>query len=78
MISTMCKGIRSRDECTVECLWKTSGQALGGDFGSREIIEKYDLSVCLLSSQYVNLLIIYLFISTAIRPQFLQVLLFFM
>ena len=43
-------------------LMKTSKRALGGDFRSREIIEKYDLSVCLLSSQYVNLLIIYLFI----------------
>ena len=61
MISTMCEGICSRDDRTVECLWKTSGRALGGDFRSREIIEKYNLSVCRLSSQYVNLLIIYLF-----------------
>ena len=76
MISTKCEGICSRDDRTVECLWKTSGRALGRDFRSRKIIEKYNFSVCRLSSQYVNLLIVYLFISTATRPQFLQVLLF--
>ena len=66
MISTMYEGIRSRDDRAVECLWKTSGRALGGDFRSREIIEKYNLSVCRLSIQYVNLLI-YLF---QLRPAF--------
>ena len=62
MILTMCEGICSKDDRTVQCLWKNSGRALGGDFRSREIIEKYNLSVCRLSSQYVNLLIIYSFI----------------
>ena len=60
MTSTMCEGVCSRDDRTVECFWKTSGRALGGDFRSREIVEKYNWSVCRLSSQYVNQLI-YLF-----------------
>ena len=35
MILTMCEGICSWDDRTRECLWKTSGRVLGGDFRSR-------------------------------------------
>ena len=47
MISTMCEGIRSRDDLTVEC--QTSGRALGGDIISREIIEKYNVKFVILT-----------------------------
>ena len=74
--STKCEGICSRGWSHSWMLMENQRTSAGRRFQKQGVLNNKK-KVCRLSCQYVNLLIIYLFILTATRPQFLKVLLFF-